>query len=292
MIIINNITSLKSLVLSDNPLETIPELTLSHLVNLQLENTHLQTVTFPKSYENCTNLQSIVLSNNTLIKLTSDNFKSLPSLTKITIDNAQLHSIDEDAFTNLSKTLQTISLESNLLNSAEFLSIMPNLLSVNFDNNQFKQLPKEMSKPGQIKHFSFRNNQIDTIDESSPLFYLTKTNLSDIEIYLSNNPFECCQSRWFIRYLTGSKNLVKDSSNLTCALPKSLAGQRLIDLHADLIHCSHEPKIHVRKFVLILLSLAGVVMFIIFVVGATLYRRNKLHIRRRRGYQVIQGDDR
>ncbi len=280
------------MILSNNPLGTIPELSLSHLVNLQLENTHLKTATFPKSYENCTNLQSIVLSNNTLTKITSDTFESLSSLTTIIIDHAQLHSIDQNAFINLSKTLQSISLESNSLKSSEFLSTMPNLISVNFDNNKFKQLPKEMFKPGQTKHFFFRNNEIDTIDELSPLFYWAKTNLSDIEIYLNNNPFDCCQSLWFIRYLTGPKNLVKDSSNLTCALPKEFTGQRLIDIHIDLMDCSHKPNIHSSKLVVILLCLSGVVIFILFMVVATLYRRNKLHFRRRQGYQSIQGDNR
>ncbi len=289
---INNITSLKSLILSNNPLGMIPELSLSHLVNLQLENTYLKTAIFPKSYENCTNLQSIILSNNTLIEITSDTFKSLSSLTNIIIDNAQLYSIDQNAFISLSKTLQSISLESNSLKSAEFLLNISNLLSINFDNNKFKQLPKEILKFNRTKHFFFRNNQIDIINELSPLFYWTKTNQSDIEIYLNNNPFDCCQSRWFIRYLTGPKNLVKDSFNLTCTLPKLFTGQRLIDLNVDQMNCSYEPKIHFKKFLLILLCLSGVVMFIIFVVGATLYQRNKFHIRRRQGYQIIQDDNR
>jgi Leucine-rich repeat (LRR) protein len=292
---INNITALKSLVLSNNPLGTIPELSLPHLVNLQLENTYLKTVIFPKSYENCTNLQSIVLSNNTLTKLSSDNFKSLSSLTKILIDNAQLTSIDQNAFTSLSKTLQSISLTSNALNSAEFLSTMPNLLSINFDKNKFKQLPKEMIKSGRTKHYFFRNNQIDIIDELSPLFYWMKTNLTDIEIYLNNNPFDCCQSRWFIHYLTGPTNLVKDFSNLTCALPKTYTGRRLIDLPIDLMDCSNGPihpsNIHLSKLVLILLCLISVVIFILVVVGGTLYRRNKLHFQRRREYESIQGDN-
>jgi len=259
-----------------------------------LENTSLKTAIFPKSYENCTNLESIVLSNNKLSMITSDNFKSLTSLTKIFIDNAELNSIELNAFINLSKTLQLISLTSNSLKSAEFLSTMTNLLSINFDKNKFKQLPTEIIKPGQIKYFFFRNNQIDIINEFSPLFYWTKTNLSDIEIYLNNNPFDCCESRWFIRYLTSPKNLVKDSSNLTCALPKIYTGKRLIDLHVDLMDCSNGPfyptNVHLSKLVLILLCFTGVVIFILAVVGGTLYRRNKFDFRRRRGYESIQGD--
>ena len=292
---INNITSLKSLVLTNNPLSTIPELSLPHLVNLQLGNTYLKTAVFPKSYENCTSLQSIVLSNNALNKLTADNLKSLSSVRKLLLDNAQLNAIEQNAFISLSKTLQSISLQSNSLKSAEFLSTMPNLLSINFDNNKFKELPKEMIVPNRIKHFFFRNNSIDTIDEFSPLSYWMKNNISDIEIYLNNNPFDCCQSRWFLHYLTTPENLVKDSSNLTCASPKHFVGQRLLDLHLDLTDCSNSPfypsNIHLSKLVVILLCLSSVMIFIIFVVGATLYRRNKIHFRRRRDYQSIQGEN-
>jgi len=172
---------------------------------------------------------------------------------------------------------------------------MTNLLSINFDKNKFQKLPTEIIQPNRIKHLFFRNNQIDTIDEFSPLFYWMKTNISDIEIYLNNNPFDCCQSRWFIRYLTGPKNLVKDSSNLTCALPKIYTGKRLIDLHTDLMDCSNGPfypsNIHLRKLVLILLCLSSVVIFILVVVGVTLYRHNKLHFRRRSEYESVQGDN-
>jgi len=262
-----------------------------------LENTFLKNATFPKSYENCTNLQSIILSNNTLTNITSDNFKSLSSLTKISIDNAQLNSIEQNSFLSLSKTVQSISLVSNSLKSAEFFSTLPNLLSINFDKNNFTQLPLEIIKPGRTKHFFFRNNQIDIINELSPLFYWMKTNISDIEIYLNDNPFDCCQSRWFIRYLTGSNNLVKDSSNLTCVLPKIYKGKRLIDLHADLMDCSngpfHPPKVHLSTLVIVLLCILGVVIFILVAIGVTLVKRSKLHIpyRRRRDYESVQGDN-
>jgi hypothetical protein len=293
--IINNITSLKTLVLSNNPLATIPELTLPNLVNLELENTNLKNATFPKSYGNCTNLQSIVLSNNKLTEITSEDFKSLISLTKISIDNAELIAIEPYTFINLTKTLQSISLVSNSLKSTEFLSSLTSLLSVNLDQNKFTRLPNELLKPDLTKHFFFRDNQIEIIDELSPLFYWMKTNITDIEIYLNNNPFDCCQSRWFIRYLTGPNNLVKDSVNLTCALPKAYTGQRLIDLHADLMDCSdgpfHPPKHHLNKTAIITLSLIAVAMLILVVVGISLHRRDRLYFGRRQAYEPIAGDN-
>jgi len=260
-----------------------------------LENTYLKTATFPKSFENCTNLQSIVLSNNKLPKITSDDFKSLSSLTKIIIDNAELNSIDHNAFTSISKSLQSISLASNSLQSAEFFSTMTNLLSINLDKNKFQQLPTEIMKPGRTEHFFFRDNQIDIIDELSPLFHWAKTNITGIEIYLNNNPFDCCQSRWFIHYLNGPNNLVKDLSNLTCALPTTYTGKRLIDLRADLMDCSTGPfnpsNIHLSKVAVIISCLIGAVIIILVVVGVILYRRNRLHFGRRQEYEPVQGDN-
>ncbi|CAF1324043.1 unnamed protein product [Adineta steineri] len=288
---INNITSLKSLILSNNPLSTIPEFSSSNLTNLQLENTYLKTATFPKSYENSTNLQSIVLSNNKLGKLTRENFKSLSSLTKISLDNAQLNTIDHDTFTSLSTNLQSISLVSNSLKSAEFLPTLNNLLSINFDKNKFQQLPTEIIKPTRTKHFFFRDNQINIIDELSPLYYWTKTNLTGIEIYLNNNPFDCCQLRWFIHYLTGPNNLVKDSFNLTCALPQAYTGRRLIDLHVDSMDCSTKPVYPSNKLTIIVLCLMGIFIFILIAVGTALRRRNRNYFGRRQQYETIPSAD-
>lgn len=296
----NNITSLKTLILLNNPLTHIPEFSLSNLENLQLKNVNLTNGKFPKSFENCTKLQSIELSNNNLSTIKSDDLKSLSTLTKLSIENAQLNSIDQDSFTSLSKTLQSLSLLSNSLNSAEFFPTLPNLHSINFDQNKFQQLPLEIIKPGQTKSFFFRNNQINIIDELSPLFYWQKINLSNIEIYLNNNPFDCCQSRWFIRYLTNSKTFVKDSSNLTCASPKIYQGKRLIDLHAELMDCStgpvYPPKNHLSKIAITFLCIFGLVNFILIVVGTTLYKRyrirNRFQRRRRpRDYEIVQGDN-
>lgn len=287
---------MKSLVLSNNPLGIIPQLSLPHLTILQLENTSLTTAAFPTSYENCTNLQYLTLSNNNFTEITSDHLKFLPSLRNISFDNVGFHVIDPNTFLNHSSTLQSLSLQSNSLKSAEFLSTISNIHSINFDNNSFDQFPKELIPLIQLKHLSFRNNQIHTIDESSPLFSWMKRNLSDIEINLSNNPIDCCQSRWFLRYLNGPKNLVQDSHDLVCASPKLFSGKRLLDLHIDLMDCSDGPfypsNVHMSKIILILLSLSCIVIFILFVVGATLYRRNRFHFRRRQGYAIIRGDDR
>lgn len=223
---------------------SIPAFSSPSLLDLRLENAHLKSAIFPKSYANCTNLQSI-------------------------------------------------SLASNALDSAAFLSVIPKLRSINFDHNQFKQIPNEITQLNQTRYFFFRHNRISVIDEDSPFLSWMKNNLTDREIHLGNNPFDCCRSRWFIHYLSDSTNLVKDALNLTCALPKRYSGRRLIDLHTELMDCSSGPFHPSNKLVLFLLCLSGVIVFIVIVVTTTLYQRLKVPARRprRREYQSLQIDD-
>jgi len=213
---------LKSLTLTNNPLFTIPELSLPDLVHLDLNNARLKSEIIPKSYFNSTKLQSI-----------------------------------------------------------------------NFDRNKFKQLPDKLIEFSQMKSLSFRHNRISIIDEFSPFAHWLTANRTDLEFYLENNPFDCCRSRWFVHYLHDSKNLVKDSANLTCALPKRYAGRRLIDLHTELMDCSNELFYPLNKLILFLLCLSGMMIFIVLVVVTTLYRRLNIPVqrRRRREYRSLQIDD-
>lgn len=287
---INELTRLNTLSLSRNPLLTIPALSLPQLTYLQLENTDLHSARFPPSFENCTQLESIVLSNNALNTITADDFRSLSSpLRKLSIENSQLHSIDRTAFVRLSNTLESISLLSNSLTSADFFPTMTNLLSMNLDNNDFKELPREIRQPGRTKHFFFRHNKIEVINESSPLFDWAQTNITGVNIYLNNNPFDCCRSRWFIDYLSGPKNLVHDAGKLTCASPEDYSGQRLIDLRSNRMDCDmslfHRFALHSDKFLIVLICLLSIATFIIVVVGTTLYRHSRLNLRRRNNYE-------
>ena len=274
----------------------IPALSLVHLVQLRLENTELKSALFPKSFENCSALETIVLSNNKLITLKADDLQSLPSLTKLLLDRTHLTFIDRHALlTNNSNGLQSISLVGNELRSTEFLSNLTNLLAVNLDQNALTKLPEELNSTGHLKQISFRENLIETINESSPLFHWMKANLSGIDVYLNRNLFDCCQSRWFIHYLASPQNLVRDAFNLTCSSPKNYAGQRLIDLPADLMDCSigpfHPSHFHFGTFVTTVLPLLGMGFVILLVVGLILRQRKKQNRgRRQQEYEPIGHD--
>ena len=237
----------------------------------------------------------MVLSNNPLIALKSEDFHSVPSLTQLVLDHTQLASIDRHALLTNTNSLQSISLVGNELRSTEFLSNLTNLLSINLDQNALDKLPMEINIPGSLKQISFRENRIETINESSPLFHWAKANLSGLDLYLDQNPFDCCQSRWFIHYLASPQNLVRDSVNLTCASPKNYAGQQLVNLRADLMDCSvgpfHPSNLHFNTLVAVGLSLFGMALFILIVAGLLLRQRKKRNGgRRQREYEPIGND--
>lgn len=234
---IDALSKLVDLSLNQNPLISIPALNNTSLKSLALEDTSIISAEFPSSY-NGHPLQVINLSSNKIRALKSTDFQSLKNskVTRLHLDSASLTTIDQDAFTPLQQ-LQSLSLVNNQLKSAEFITSLRLLSSVHFDNNRFVSLPQQLAMPNNIKSFFFRNNSIAVIDDSSPLYVWQKKNWTNINIHLANNPFDCCQSLWFIRFLKASAVLVPDASSLRCASPADYAGQDLIRLNPDAMNC-------------------------------------------------------
>jgi len=234
---IENLTKLTYLSLNQNPLGTIPPLNNSKFRSLSLQDTSLRSAAFPTSY-NGSLLHTIALSRNEIRSINEHDFAVLRNckITKLTINSASVSNIDQNAFIPLIQ-LQELSLENNQLKSCEFLSTFRLLSSIKLDGNQFTSIPQELSAPKNIKSFFFTNNSISIIDESSPLHTWRTMNYTNIKIYLANNPFNCCQSLWFIQFLHTSPHFIGDASLLTCASPSSYAGKFLIKLNPDDMNC-------------------------------------------------------
>jgi hypothetical protein len=115
------------------------------------------------------------------------------------------------------------------------------LSSIKLDGNQFTVLPQELSTLNNIKTYFFTNNLISIIDETSPLYIWSKKNYTNIQIYLANNSFDCCQSLWFIRFLKTSSHFVADAQLLKCLKPSIYAGQQLVTLNPDKMDCGGTP---------------------------------------------------
>lgn len=216
----------------------IPPFNQLKLRSFSLQDTLLISARFPSSY-NGSILQTVLLSQNKITSINADDFTILrdSQVTKLHIDDSSISKIDPNAFVSL-KNLQALSLNYNQLKSCEFLVNLPSLSSIKLDGNKFMSLPPQLLTPGKIKTFSFQFNSISVIDESSPLARWAKMNLTNIQIYLANNTFDCCLSLWLIRFLKTSPNFVADASLLTCAGPSDFAGKLLHDLNPDAMNCA------------------------------------------------------
>ncbi|UJR10458.1 hypothetical protein I4U23_014662 [Adineta vaga] len=185
---IANLSRLQDLSLNHNPLTIIPSFNISSLRSLSLQDTSLTSVEFPPSYSSSI-LQTVILSDNKIRSIASTDFAVLKNTKtkRLHIDSASLTTIDQNAFTPLSQ-LQSLSLNKNQLKSCDFLSTLRVLSSIKLDGNIFTSLPQQLSTPNDIKIFSFKNNNISIIDESSSLFVWQKKNWTNMRVYLEKNP--------------------------------------------------------------------------------------------------------
>lgn len=234
---IENLTKLNVLSLNQNPLGIIQPFLRLKLRSLSLQETSLTSAEFPSSYEGAL-LQYVSLSNNKIRSIHADDFRFLRSshLTKFHLDDAELLSIDANAFVPLSQ-LQALSLKNNHLKSCEFLATLPVLASIKLDNNAFISLPQQFSLRGNMKDYSFTSNNISAIDVSSPLNIWLTQNYTNRQISLEKNPIDCCLSQWFTQFIQTATHFVSDSATLQCYSPSNLAGKKLMELDVNRLNC-------------------------------------------------------
>lgn len=284
---LEQLINLNVLILDNNPLGQIPSFNLSKIQTLSLDGTSLSSASFPSSFSNSLTLKKLTLSQNRIRTLNENDFKSISSsrLDSLTIDNANLESIDPKTFLLLTR-LQSLSLNKNLLKSAEFISNLKVLSSIKLDENQFSSLPEELILPHNIKTFSFKQNFITKIDENSPLAVWEKKNLTNLKIFLANNSFDCCESLWFIKLLK-TTSFVADASILTCAKPTEVLGKKMISLNPDDVFCGEKPTKNLWLIITVSI-LGGFALIFSVLVVVFLVLRSK---RSRTGYTEIGGVD-
>ncbi|CAF0902467.1 unnamed protein product [Rotaria sordida] len=287
---IENLSNSINLSINQNPLGTIPPFNHTQLRFLSLQDTSLTSAEFPSSYNN-SHLQAISLSNNKIHSINEEDFLILrgSNLKKLHIDSSSISKIDQNAFIPLTQ-LQALSLKNNQLKSCEFLLSLQALSSIKLDGNQFTSLPQQLTTPRNIKTYSFIHNSISIIDESSPLSRWFTMNYTNVKIFLANNPFNCCLSLWFIRFIKTSPQFVGDASVLTCTSPSIFAGKLLIKLNPDEMNCGSDipSKSWWTTGRIISIVIGSVSMVIIMIILIIVYtRRYSSHS----GYEPIGGND-
>lgn len=286
---IESLTKLNVFSLNQNPLGIIPPFGRLKLLSFSLQDTSLISAKFPSSYENSL-IQFVSLSHNKIQSIHADDFSNLHAsgMTKLHLDDVELQSIDPNALTPLNQ-LQALSLKRNHLKSCEFLSTLPLLSSIKLDENSFMSLPQQLSLGGNIKDYSFTSNNISTIDTSSPLNVWFTQNFTNRQISLYKNPFDCCSSQWFIRFIQSATHFVSDSSILECNSPKDVLGKKLIEIDLNQLNCDGSNKSWWTTFHIGIVSGISLTTLLIVPPVVIFYRRRRKH--RRSGYQEIPGND-
>lgn len=125
---LSQLPSLQKLYLTSNGLSSIPPISSSTLSKLNLDANHLTKAKFPKSFENCKRLASLVLASNQIIRLDSTDLQHLKGLpvTSIDLTRNRLSAIDPTAFQPLIASLKTLSLNRNQLTSQALESALQN----------------------------------------------------------------------------------------------------------------------------------------------------------------------
>lgn len=189
--IIQNLTNLKTLVLSHNNLSNLPNLNLllNNLHSLHLRNNSFSS--YPVSINTLKRLIVLDISYNKLTFLPND-INHLNLLVTLNVSNNQIKFIED--FTA----------------DFEFLN------TIDFSNNKLKMLPKSISLLSNLKSLNLANNNMKTLPKLSPS--ITHLNLSGNNLdYISFNDFSHMKN---LQYLNLSNNDLNSISESFFKLPK------------------------------------------------------------------------
>lgn len=159
-------------------------------------------------WKNIESLRQIYLKGCNLERLPTSAFTGL-QLTHLELsDNPRL--IAQDSIRGLSGTLQHLGLGNTHLQYFDF-SLFQSLKSLNISENSLLQLPPSLLDLD-LKVLDVRDNRLSTIpsDQANMLALKLQT------IFLTGNPFNCCQTEWFRTFVTTKTISVVGQTDIEC----------------------------------------------------------------------------
>ncbi|XP_068160191.1 transforming growth factor beta activator LRRC33 [Antennarius striatus] len=219
----NSLGNLTYLNLSRNNLELVPSglfSSLSSLRSLDLSYNDID-VCLPEEAEtstavrqsctdwkNIASLRQLYLQGCNLKLIPSSAFSGL-SLTHLELSNNP-GLIAQDSIQTLSTTLQHLGLGNTHIQDFDF-SHFPSLKSLNISRNFLSHLPPSLLNLN-LKVLDLRDNRLSTIpsDQAETLAPKLST------IFLTGNPFNCCQTEWFRTFQTTTTIDVVEQSQIEC----------------------------------------------------------------------------
>ncbi|XP_070709433.1 transforming growth factor beta activator LRRC33 [Pempheris klunzingeri] len=216
---LSTLGNLTYLNLSLNDLEWLPSGLFSSLASLRSADlsynnidiclpeeveTSTDTVSSCVDWKNVTSLRQLYLKGCNLERIPSSAFSGL-SLTHLELsDNPGL--IVRESIQSLSRTLQHLGLGHTHIQDFDF-SHFQNLRSLNISRNSLAHLPPSLLSLD-LKVLDLRDNRLSTIPVGQANALAPKLRT----VFLTGNPFNCCQTEWFRTFeTTKTINMVKQS---------------------------------------------------------------------------------
>ncbi|XP_029967162.1 toll-like receptor 7 [Salarias fasciatus] len=219
------------------------------LSELQFTNNYLGTLwkendkTYEKLFTNLTNLTTLDISHNHILKIPYNVYHNLPrNLTVLRINHNSLRDFIWDKLKHF-PLLEILDLSYNSLTNITGISsnISKTLTYLDLSNNYIFSLVDEFSNcPKSLKTLSLSFNKLTLINQSA--FQRGPDNPENPikTLFLWKNPFQCtCDSMDFILWIErGYIKLPRLTTEVTCDTPANQKGQALINF--DINQCVND----------------------------------------------------
>ncbi|XP_063909623.1 protein toll-like [Zophobas morio] len=200
-------STIKDVDLSNCRLQTIPEHIFENCANLStiiLENNHLKYLS-QVLFKGLVNLKKINLQKNSISALASDVFSDLSALENLNLKANKLEHVYSKLFTNLTE-LRIVDFSRNRIITPieEIIALeeTPHLTQLDLRHNYISSIKLRYLKPRANITIRLNYNRITIVDFQDVDF---KTTSAISQIYLNNNPIECCNNYDLVVFMKSSR---------------------------------------------------------------------------------------
>lgn len=195
----SSLPSLRSVDLSYNNIDICPP---------DKAETSTNNISFCVDWKNVISLRQLYLKGCNLERVPSSAFAGLP-LTHLELsDNPGL--IAQESIQSLSRTLQHLGLGNTHIQDFDF-SHFQSLKSLNISRNSLDHLPPSLLNL-HLKVLDVRDNRLSNIPSGHAKTLAPKLHT----VFLTGNPFNCCQTEWFRTFETTKTINMVGQSDIEC----------------------------------------------------------------------------
>lgn len=174
----------------------------------------------------------------------------------------------QNSLQTLRTTLQHLGLANTQIQNLDF-SQFKSLKYLNISNNSLSKLPRSLSQIS-LKSLDLRDNRLSTIpsDQADALAFYLNT------IYLTGNPFNCCQTEWFRTFETQKTLYIVAKSDIECV---DLFHRRYVVESLDPSLCSVEGESvfwYIMLFVPVCVSLFGISIIVLLTLRPKVFKKS------------------